>query len=210
MFIVYLKGKTELLEESKENEVIKNGSPSCKNDLSRMDLRVWNTIFFVPIVRTKEFTPVYFCKKCNQKYDYAYRESFINIGRFSNMTNQELEEFINEFSLKILIAILREGKTINNKLDVTNYCNLYKLDNSLTEKIDSIAEDEDLVSEIINGYNIFRDIFNSQVKNMVFGRVAIFLQDNKIELNDNQYKIYYMLLKHWGFEKEDFDVNKSI
>ncbi len=207
MLIPILKGTTEIIEKVKDGEIIDNGCPNCKNDLLLKQFRTWGTIFMIPVAPRKTTRFIYECIECRETFDPAYRNTFINLGKYRNATPNEIKELTNRLSLYILASVLmsdnRNPESIIDTLkDFAITCRI-NLETNSDIFSTSFLEQNNLTELVFEWYDIFRDCFNEEMKNMAMLKVLKYV--SIIGLTEKEYKLLYTYSRHWGFTKAQYD-----
>jgi hypothetical protein len=207
MLIPILKGTTEIVENVKDGEVIKNGCPKCQKDLLLKQFRVWNTLFLIPIIPSGQTRFIYECVECYETLDPAYRNTFINRGKYLNATPQEIEDLIDAFSLTILSAILTcDHRPTENVVDVLKEFTInYGIDlETHKEKFDpEFLSQEKLSKTVLELYDVFRDCFSEECRNKALHQALEY--SNLIDLTVKETKLLYIFSRHWGLTKIQFE-----
>jgi hypothetical protein len=207
MIVPIVRGKTELIQDIPNGEILDKACLNCQNDLALKYLRTWRTVFFIPMIPTNEKRFAYECVSCKKAYDPVYREYFINKAKYQNTTSEQLMNLNNEFSLLILASILTTDKTAltEHKEILKNFS-----ENTLNNKqefellFDIIGHGEGTLDErVFNYYGVYRDCFVDELRSNIFRTVLIHCKSLKLSII--QQKKLYIFARHWGMTKEEFD-----
>jgi hypothetical protein len=208
MLIPIIKGTTEIIEKVKDGETILRGCPECQHNLLLKQFREWGTVFFIPLAPRKDTRLVYECISCFETFDIAYRNTFINKGKYLNATPKEIWDLTNDLSLTILAAIL----TSDNR-PTENVVTILK-DFATSSKIDTITHEEkfssyylsqeNLAKSVFDSYDIFRDSFADEFRNEALHEALKYC--SIIDLSAKETKVLYTFSRHWGITKEQFEL----
>jgi hypothetical protein len=207
MLVPILKGTREIIEAVKDGEIIKNGCPKCQQDLPLKQFRVWDTLFLIPIIPSKETRFVYECVGCYETFDPAYRNTFINRAKYLNATSQEIKDLTDGLSLTILSSILTsDNRSIENVVDTLKaFATHYRIDlETHKDKLDhEFLSGEELSKTVLEWYDIFRDCFSEEPRNKALHQVLEY--SNLIKLAVKETKLLYIFSRHWGLTKSEFE-----
>ena len=207
MLIPIVKGTTEIIEKVKDGENIKNGCPQCQQDLLLKQFRVWNTLFFIPIVPSRQTRFVYECISCDETFDPVYRNSYINTARYRNAKPKEIKDLTEAFSLTILSAILTsDGRQSENVADILRaFAINYSIDLETNEEKFSaeFLSQKELSKIVFEWYDIFKDCFSEDYRNKVLYQNLEY--SNRINLTVKETKVLYTFSRHWGLTKSEFE-----
>ncbi|SDH36412.1 hypothetical protein [Chitinophaga filiformis] len=205
--MLVLKGTTEIIENVKNGEIINKGCPECQQDLLLKQFRVWDTLFLIPIIPSRETRFVYECVRCYETFDPAYRNTFINRAKYLNATPQEVKDLTDAFSLTILSAILTcDDRSTENVVDIlknfARNCGI-DLENHKEKVTTEFLSQEELSKTVLEWYDIFRDCFSEENRDKALHQTLEYC--NIIDLTVKETKLLYIFSRHWGLTKVQFE-----
>jgi hypothetical protein len=199
MILPMLKGTTEIIEAARESETIENGCPACQQDLVLKQFRTWGTLFTIPLAPRKSTRFVYECTSCAGTFDPAMRKTFINRSKYVKVSEDEVLQMRDAFSLTILASVLAaDGPLTTKEMNLLyTFISLMDSDTRLHLHLASgFAQDGHIDHRLWEQHDLFCDCFAEELRNGALAEVTAFLQNQ--ELLHEEKKLLQEICRNWN------------
>ena len=194
-----IKGTTEILEKARESDTIFNGCPSCQHDLVLKQLRTWGTVFMIPLAPRKKIRFVYECSQCAETFDPAFRKSLVNRSKYLQLTEDDLLQMQDSFSLLILASILAADGQLSTTEKNLLYTFISRLDSDTRlhlSQVSHFSEEAPTQEKVWEQLDLFRDCFRDALRKEALDAVTCFLQQQELGMQEK--KLLYLYERHWN------------